>query len=46
MEVPNQLNKWDSPYFEVRYNEPTPLEEISETLLVMKNKSKDPVATK
>lgn len=33
MEVPKQGDRWDSPYFEVRYTESTPLNEIADVLL-------------
>ena len=46
MEIPNQKNRWDSPLYEVRDNEATPLEEIADVLLFQEKKSKDPTSTK
>lgn len=46
MEVPKQKDRWDSPYFEVRYNEETPFAEIEDVLFNSEKKAKDPVATK
>lgn len=38
-------NRWDKPYFEIRENEATPIQEIIDTLLFQEKHSKDPVST-
>lgn len=38
--------RWDSPLFFVNEDQETPLEDIAQTLLFNKKKSKDPVSTK
>ncbi|KRX02812.1 P-loop containing nucleoside triphosphate hydrolase [Pseudocohnilembus persalinus] len=45
-EVPSQGNRWDKPYFEVRDNEETPLEELAQILLFDQKTTKDPQSTK
>jgi len=45
MEVPNPKNRWDSPLFSLRPDEPTPLEDIARAVLEGKL-PRPPVATK
>ena len=39
-------DRWDSPLFEVRDTEPTPLKEIAQVILFEEKKAKDPISTK
>ena len=45
MERPNPGNRWDTPLFELRFNEETPLADIAKVLISGK-KPRDPVSTK
>jgi len=41
-----KIDRWDSPLFEIRENEPTPLKEIAQVILFEEKKAKDPISTK
>lgn len=45
LERPIPSNRWDSPLFELRFTEETPLEDIGKTVLEGK-KPRDPISTK
>ncbi len=45
LETPNPANRWDSPLFEIRFHEETPLPEIAKVVVDGK-KPRDPVSTK
>ena len=46
MEIPKQKDRWECPYFEIRFQEKTPLDEMAEVLFYAEKTAKDPVATK
>lgn len=41
-----KIDRWDSPLFEIRENEATPLKEIAQVILFEEKKAKDPISTK
>ena len=45
LERPNPANRWDSPMFQLRFDEDTPLEDIAKVVVEGK-KPRDPVSTK
>ncbi|CAD8071886.1 unnamed protein product [Paramecium primaurelia] len=46
MEIPKQKDRWECPYFEIRFQEKTPLDEMAEVLFYAEKTAKDPIATK